>query len=225
MEETDTYLLISGIQHFAFCHRQWALAYIEEQWAENLRTVEGHLLHLRAHDAGAERQGDTIIVRDMPVLSHELRVRGMCDVVEFHADPGGITLKGKYGRDGKRYRPVPVEYKRGKPKENEADLLQLCAQAMCLEEMLLTDIPAGEIFYGEPRRRLRVTLDTPLRSRVRELTIEMRNLYDRGYVPKVKTGPFCRACSLMDICLPKLCKEPSVEKYIDAQLTEAEAEL
>ncbi|MDL2218171.1 CRISPR-associated protein Cas4 [Christensenellaceae bacterium OttesenSCG-928-M15] len=223
MYAAEEYLLLSGIQHFSFCRRQWALAYIEQQWQENRLTAEGHILHERAHESGAEKRGDTLIIRDMPVVSHTLGIRGACDVVEFHADPGGIVLHGNYGRKGIRYRPVPVEYKRGKPKEGAADLLQLCAQAICLEEMLVCDISQGYIFYGEPRRRLAVQLDAPLREEVAVLFREMHMLYARGHTPKVKPGNFCRACSLQDLCIPKLCKSQSVQAYIDKRVQEADA--
>lgn len=216
-------LLLSGIQHFAFCRRQWALIHIEQQWQENLRTVEGQLLHKHAHEAGAEKRGDIVTVCSLPVSSAELRVRGVCDVVEFHADENGVTLRGRYGREGVCYRPVPVEYKRGKPKENNADILQLCAQAMCLEEMLVCDIPKGYIFYGETRRRQAVQLDKILRSEVKETLDEMHMYYARGYTPKVKTGKFCNACSLRDVCLPKLCKTLSMPDYIDKMVKEADA--
>lgn len=143
----DEYLALSGIQHFAFCRRQWALIHIEQQWAENLRTVEGDLLHRRAHGENqTESRGDTLIVCGLRVVSHWLQVQGVCDVVEFHRDPAGVTLAGREGK----WQPYPVEYKRGKPTPFDADELQLCAQAMCLEEMLLCSIPEGSLFTANP---------------------------------------------------------------------------
>lgn len=125
-------LQLSGLQHFAFCRRQWALIQIEQQWQENLRTVEGELFHRRAHDEQQrELRGNTLILPGLPVFSRTLGVSGKCDVVEFHADPGGVPLQGEEGL----WLPFPVEYKRGAPKAHDADRLQLCAQAMCLEEM------------------------------------------------------------------------------------------
>ena len=116
----EDFLQLSGIQHFAFCRRQWALIHLEDQWAENLRTVEGGLLHKRAHDEKQrERRGDTLILRDLPVFSSILGVSGKCDVVEFRTDPSGISLRGEEGM----WRPYPVEYKRGRPKEHQADEL------------------------------------------------------------------------------------------------------
>lgn len=218
----DDALLISGIQHFAFCRRQWALIHIEQQWADNLRTVEGQILHRRAHEAGAERRGDVLTVRDMAVFSNALGIRGKCDVVEFHRDDGGVELRGPYGQKGALYKPIPIEYKRGKPKEEPADLLQLCAQALCLEEMLCCTVEEGRIFYGETRRRLSVLFDDDLRSQLKSMLGEMRDMYGRGFTPKVKTGKHCNACSLRDACLPKLCREMDVDEYIDGLVKEQE---
>ena len=160
MYTEDECLQLSGIQHFAFCRRQWALAYIEQQWQENVRTAEGRILHQNAHDASLkEKRGETIIVRAMPVSSAELGISGECDVVEFQEDEKGITLN----QYSKRYRAVPIEYKRGSPKAEDADLLQLTAQAMCLEEMLCCEISVGYIYYGETRRRLKVEISEELR--------------------------------------------------------------
>lgn len=207
----DDFLLLSGIQHFAFCRRQWALIHIEQQWQENLRTVEGNILHEKAHDDGfSEKRGDLIISRGMAVFSRTLGVSGVCDVVELHKCANGVSI---FGREG-LYQPIPVEYKRGKPKENDADILQLCGQAMCLEEMLLCEIKEGYMFYGETKHRLKVILDNDLRERVRDMLHEMHEIFNRRYTPKVKLTKGCKACSLSEICMPKLCKNMSVEKYI-----------
>ncbi|MDL2259202.1 CRISPR-associated protein Cas4 [Eubacteriales bacterium OttesenSCG-928-K08] len=223
MEPNEQSLLISGIQHFAFCRRQWALIHVEQQWQENLRTVEGQLLHKKAHEDTVEKRGDLLIVRDMPVFSNMLGIRGACDVVEFHVDAGGVPLQGRYGKQGVLYRPIPIEYKRGKPKEDSSDALQLCAQAMCLEEMLACDIHEGFLYYGETHRRLAIVFDAPLRQRLLEMLQEMHAIYLRGYTPKSKPGAFCRACSLKELCLPMLCKNPSVMTYVSAHLKEVDA--
>ncbi|MBC2871887.1 CRISPR-associated protein Cas4 [Bittarella massiliensis] len=214
----EEYLQLSGLQHFAFCRRQWALAYIEMQWAENLRTVEGEILHEKAHDPfGAEKRGDLLISRGMAVSSRRLGISGNCDVVEFHRDPGGISL---FGREG-LWLPVPVEYKRGRPKEGEADELQLCAQAICLEEMLACSaIPKAYLYYGETARRHTVELNDALRQRVEELLTEMHDLARRQHTPKGRWSKGCNACSLKNICLPRLCKEPSAAEYIRERLEE-----
>ena len=208
----EDFLQLSGIQHFAFCRRQWALIHLEQQWQENLRTVEGHILHEKAHDAFfIEKRGNLLIARGLPVFSRILGVSGACDVVEFHRSADGVSL---FGRE-ERYRPVPVEYKRGKPKEHRADELQLCCQAMCLEEMLLCEeIQIGYLYYGEPKRRQEVKLDETLRMQVCSMLEEMHSYYTRGYTPKSKPGKHCKACSLEDICMPRLYSAGSVEQYI-----------
>jgi CRISPR-associated exonuclease Cas4 len=207
----EEYLQLSGIQHFCFCRRQWALIHLEQQWAENGRTAEGDILHENAHDEGfAEKRGNILTVRGLRIQSPSLGISGSCDVVEFISDGGGVTLAGREGL----WRPYPVEYKRGSSKETDADRLQLCCQAMCLEEMLCCRIPEGALFYGETRRRERVPLTDELREEARSMLSEMHEYRKRGYTPKVKTGQFCRACSVNELCLPKLCRDPSASEYL-----------
>lgn len=217
MYDEEEFLQLSGIQHFAFCRRQWALAYIELQWQENVRTVEGRLLHENAHDAGIkEKRGDLIIVRAMPVHSRELGISGECDVVEFHRSEEGIPLSGHEGK----YAAVPVEYKRGRPKTNDVDALQVAAQALCLEEVLCCDIPYGAIYYGETRHREKIEFTEELRRKVQGMFAEMHKYYRQGYTPKVKWSKSCNACSLKDICLPVLNKNLSVKDYLDNKIKE-----
>ena len=213
----DKYLMISGIQHFKFCRRQWALIHIEQQWAENVHTVTGELMHKKAHDPYlTEKRKDTIITRALPVSSRTLGVSGECDIVEFQRVEDGIRLHGHRGL----YHVYPVEYKKGKPKETEEDHLQLAAQAMCLEEMFSTDIPEGAIFYGETRRREIVPISAQLRKEVADILEEMHQYYERGYTPKVKYQKACSACSLKEICLPELGRNVSVKTYIEQALKE-----
>lgn len=161
----EDYLQLSGIQHFVFCRRQWALIHIEQQWEENIRTVEGELLHEKAHDSTFdEKRNNILVIRAMPVVSHELRINGICDVVEFILSSKGISLAGRKGK----YRVFPIEYKRGEPKEDDSDILQLTAQAMCLEEMLCCQINSGALFYQKTRRRQKVVITQELRTKVRE---------------------------------------------------------
>ena len=184
MAAPDDYLPMSGIQHFCFCRRQWALIHLEQQWAENLRTAEGRLEHSRCHDTRqTERRGDQLIVRGMKVVSHRLRLSGDCDVVEFRADPEGVPLQGVEGR----WQPMPVEYKHGRAKENDADRLQLCAQAMALEEMLVCGIPQAALFYEETRRREVVPLTEELRQKTQAMADEMHQYFARD-TPQ-KSGP------------------------------------
>lgn len=215
MFSEDDYLQLSGIQHFAFCRRQWALIHIEDLWAENLRTTEGRLMHERAHDLSLrERRGDVITVRGAGVSSPSLGVSGQCDVLEYRADPAGVPLAGLEGT----WLPYPVEYKRGRPKSTHADMLQLCLQAMCLEEMLCCEIKEGALFYGETRRRERVEFTDELRREVKGCLGEMHQLYRRGRTPKVKPSKSCNACSLKDRCLPSLMKNRPVKDYIAAAM-------
>ena len=218
MYDDDEYLLISGIQHFAFCRRQWALIHIEAQWTENVLTVSGDLLHNRAHNQSLTgKRGDVIISRDMPVFSRTMKVRGKCDVVEFHRNEKGVSI---FGREGS-WLLCPVEYKRGKPKSHDADRLQLCAQAICLEEMLLCpEIQSAYLYYGETKRRETVPLEADLRETVHSMFAEMRDYYNRRYTPRVKRMKSCVSCSLKDSCLPKLPQEGKVSIYIDKALEE-----
>lgn len=220
--DTDGYLMMSGIQHFSFCRRQWALIHLEQQWAENLRTTEGQLLHRRCHDETFhEKRGNLLVVRGMRVVSHRLKMTGTCDVVEFHADPEGIALEGFPGH----WLPVPVEYKHGSPKINDADRLQLCAQAMALEEMLVCTIPQAFLFYAETRRRETVELTPELRQKAQSMAEEMSRLFARGYTPKVKPGKHCNACSLKELCLPALCRRADAAGYVRTYLLESEGEI
>lgn len=219
MYEEDEFLQLSGIQHFAFCRRQWALAYLEMQWQENVRTVEGKLLHEKAHDASIkEKRGDLLIVRALPVHSREIGISGECDVVEFHKSKDGVPLFGQK----EKYRAVPVEYKRGSPKKDDIDALQIAAQALCLEEMLCCEIPFGYIYYGETRHREKISFDDALRKKVRDLFLEMHKYDVQQYTPKVKRSKKCNACSLKDVCLPALNQDISVKDYICRRIGEKE---
>ena len=210
-------LMLSGLQHFAYCRRQWALIHVEQQWQENLHTAEGQVFHRRAHDEEqTEVRGDTIIVRGMRVQSERLGISGICDVVEFTRSPDGIALAGREGR----YQVHPVEYKKGAPKDHQADELQLCAQAMCLEEMLLCRIDEGSLFYGEPRRRTRVTFSPELRAQAEQMLGEMHQMDERGHTPRVKRHKGCSACSLKEICLPGMDRVPAASAYLRAHVQE-----
>lgn len=213
----DEYLQLSGLQHFIFCRRQWALIHIEQQWAENYRTIDGELMHEKAHDGtSSESRGDRHIVRGLRITSASLGVSGECDVVEFYRGGRGIPIGGKAGL----WQPYPVEYKRGEPKAESCDAMQLCAQAMCLEEMLCCPISEGALFYGQTRRRQIVAFTEELREQVKSSLEEMHQLYHRGYTPRVKPSKACNACSLKELCLPVLCRKKSVSSYLAAAMEE-----
>jgi CRISPR-associated protein Cas4 len=213
----EEFLMLSGLQHFTFCRRRWALIHIEQQWAENYRTVDGAIMHKTAHDKDFfESRGDRLITRGMAVFSATLGVSGECDVLEFLRSEGGITLAG---RDG-TWQPYPVEYKRGSFHSESGDALQLCGQAMCLEEMLCCDIPEGALYFGETRRRTVVPFMPELREQVKTSLAEMHELYRRSHTPKVKPKKSCQACSLVELCLPKLARIGAAGDYLRVRLEE-----
>ena len=213
----EDFLLLSGIQHFCFCRRQWALIHIEQQWKENLKTVEGNIVHENCHDEHFfEKRGDLLITRGIRIFSRIMGVTGQCDVVEFYKSEEGCLLHGYGGY----WLPYPVEYKRGKSKSIDADRLQLCGQAMCLEEMLGTTINKGAIYYHESNRREEVQLTDSLRKKVKDLLAEMHEYYSRGYTPVVKAKSGCASCSLKEICMPVICKKINVDSYYSKFLNE-----
>lgn len=207
-------LPLSGLQHYAFCERQWALIYLERQWDDNVQTMEGHHLHAKVHSGlQSEVQGDVVIARSVPLVSYRLGIYGVADVVEYHPTTrnAGIILPGLDGF----WRPHPVEYKRGRPKAFDWDEVQLCAQAMCLEEMSGVSVPVGSFYYGRTRRRLKVEFTAELRKRVTELAKEMHHAFNRGITPPAPRGARCSLCSLKDLCVPKLTRRKrSVRAYV-----------
>lgn len=207
-EADDDALPISGLQHLAFCPRQWALIHLEQMWVENSRTAEGRVLHERVDLPGENRRANVRTVRGMWLRSDRLRLTGRADVVEFR--PG----------------PYPVEYKRGKSKPNDCDTVQLCAQALCLEEMLDSSIASGAIFYGNPRRRLEIDFTPELRKRTEDLAATMHRLYRDRETPAAIPGPYCRNCSLVDVCLPEAtAKEDSAANWVLQQLGSLQQEV
>ncbi len=193
VEAPDDALPLSGLQHLAFCPRQWALIHLEQAWAENRLTAEGRLLHEKADLPGQSRRHDLRTVRGLPLSSRRLGLTGRADVVEFRPEP------------------FPVEYKRGRRKPDDCDLVQLCAQALCLEEMLCQPVPRGAIFYGDPRRRLEVEFSPQLRARTGTLAAEMHRLYQSRETPSAKPGNYCQNCSLLNICLPNATAESTIQ--------------
>ena len=213
----DEFLMLSGLQHFQFCRRQWALIHIEQEWQENVLTLEGNALHEKADNPHIrEKRGDTIYVRALPIHSSILGINGICDMVEFTQCEGGITLPREQGT----FAVKPIEYKRGKPKTHDADLVQLVAQVMCLEEMLQTMIDEAAIYYHEVKRRTVVPITEEWREKVIAMTEEMHNYYTRRHTPRVKTGKHCTSCSLRHICLPELMEKESVESYLKRMMAQ-----
>ena len=217
----DELLSLSGIQHFCFCKRQWALIHVEQQWSENLRTAEGHIIHERVDDPFFnESRGNNVITRAVPVVSYSLGLTGIADVIEYTRSDAGIPIPDHDGLWLMR----PVEYKRGKPKIDERDEVQLCAQVMCLEEMFGVMINEADFFYNEIRRRQHLKITNALRNLVSSLANEMHEVFRNGITPEAESGKHCSLCSLIDICIPKLTKKKSpVKNYIGKHVTEARA--
>ncbi|MEL7624625.1 MAG: CRISPR-associated protein Cas4 [Clostridiales bacterium] len=212
----EEYLLISGIQHFIFCRRQWALIHIERLWEENFFTLDGQIKHEKIEDGAYETKNDKKILRSLPIVSHKLRIQGKCDVVELKPDPNGFYFS-KYEE---KYNVYPIEYKRGKPKKDESDKMQLLAEAMCLEEMLGVHIEEGACFYFETRRRESVVFTADMRERLVKMIEEMNQYYDRKYTPRVKKSAKCKSCSLKNLCLPELSEAGWVSKYMEKRIKE-----
>lgn len=211
----EDYLQLSGIQHFIFCRRQWALIHIEGLWVDSDLTLEGDFLHERAHDPQLDGMArGAFVSRAMPLRSRRLGLSGACDVVEFRPAEGGVPLAGKRGL----FAPYPIEYKRGRSKADDCDRAQLCAQAMCLEEMLGIQIPEGAVYYAQTRRRECVQLSRELRQAVEKAVCEMHALAEKSWTPRAKKRKGCDSCSLKDVCLPALERAKDVDGYISERL-------
>ena len=210
----DQLIPISALQHWVFCPRQCGLIHLEQAWAENRLTAEGRLLHDRVHETDTENRPGIRIVRGLRLVSYELGLVGQADVVEFHHSDCGIALPGASGL----WQPFPVEYKRGKPKKDNSDNIQLCAQAMCLEEMLKTAVPRGAFFYGKPRRRTEVELDASLREVTCQTAKAVHNVFESRQTPAARYAKKCDNCSLYAQCLPKT---TGLNKKIDVYLSKA----
>jgi len=183
---------LSALQHYLYCPRQCALIHVERMWAENRLTAEGRILHEASDKGGARRRNGVRTATAVPLACHRLGLAGVADVVEFRRTASGET-------------PFPVEYKRGKPKLHRADEAQLCAQALCLEEMMETCVPEGAMFYGETRRRVEVPFDAELRALTERTAGAVRDLLNRETLPPADyEARKCRGCSLVELCRPRL---------------------
>ncbi len=204
MYSEDDLRMISALQHLLFCPRQCALIHIEQQWTENRLTAEGRILHERVHSAGKESRRTVKIEFDVPIRSLKLGLIGRTDVVEFHLQDYDCWL------------PFPVEYKRGRPKKDNSDRVQLCAQAICLEEMLDVQINSGALYYGTKKRRIEIIFDSSLRQITAETAEKLHELLNSRITPPPKYSPGCESCSFIDTCLPKTAgKKKRVSTYIE----------
>jgi CRISPR-associated exonuclease Cas4 len=200
-------LMISALQHYIFCPRQCALIHTEQAWGENRLTAEGRIMHERVHEAGNETRGTVRTARGLPLRSLRLGIVGMADMVEFHKEAQG------------RWRPFPVEYKRGKPKPDHSDAIQLCAQAICLEEMVGVEVSAGALYYGRTHHRHDVAFDAGLRAEVEKTVESVRALLESGRTPEPVYSKRCENCSIVAECLPKtIGKHKSAKRYLASAL-------
>lgn len=209
----DDYLMLSGIQHFFFCKRQWALIHIEQQWADNQATMEGNYIHDKADNPFiVESRKDVFISRAVPISSKELGLSGIIDVLEYSQDEIGIKIVGKEGL----WRPNIVEYKRGKPKKDKMDIMQLTAQVICLEEMSGYEFQSSDLYYHETNRRTKVQISKELKNEAKNVAYEMHRIYKDGITPEAESYKNCKLCSLNDICMPRLTKKKvNVSNYIE----------
>ena len=214
---TDEDLLpISGLQHLTFCERQWAIIHMEMGWEENVRTIEGKQLHEFVHEQGTNVRSGVRMARGLRLRSLTLGLYGVADLVEFHLYDGGTELSGFPGR----WLPYPVEYKRGRKRYDSADELQLCAQALCLEEMLNVPVIKGAVYYGQPRRRTEIDLTAALREEVSRLCSRARELYESRRMPPPRAGRHCSNCSLENACAPDLAAKDTSARYVAKLLKE-----
>lgn len=207
--ESDELIPISALQHYAFCPRQCGLIHLERVWAENRLTVEGDILHARVQEGETSSREALRIYRSLPLVSHRLGLIGQSDVVEIRRSEDGGECA------------FPVEYKRGRPKAHDADRVQLCAQALCIEEMLGLAVPEGALFYGEPRRREAVRLDAALRRRTEEIAAGVAAMMRSTVLPPPLFGPHCRSCSLQEICRPEVAAGRSAVRFMERARLEA----
>ena len=216
MYSEDDLIPLSALQHLLFCERQCALIHVEQMWNENLFTAEGKIMHERVDEANRESRGDVRIEFGMPLRSLRLGLVGKADVVEFHRKSASQNAKSP------EWVPFPVEYKRGKPKKDNCDRVQLCAQALCLEEMLDIEIPCGALFYGKTRRRKDVNFDNALRQETESAAIQLHKLIESGKTPNPVYTPKCKSCSFFHVCLPKTIeKRHSVKQYLSGAIRES----
>lgn len=220
MYTDDDMLMLSGIQHYRFCPRQWALIHIEQQWMENRLTQEGQILHKHVDDPSyRQKSGNCICLRSVSLSSYKLGLYGISDLVELHPTEDNVNYITHPSYPGK-WMPYPVEYKHGRPKHNAEDSVQLAAQAMCLEEIYDIHIHTGAIYYAEIRRREEIEISECLRDTVYECTNEMHKIFNEESIPPIAYNKKCKKCSLIDICMPQSDKCTKVKYYLNKSLYE-----
>jgi len=218
--EEDDMLMLSGIQHFAFCPRQWALIHLEQLWDDNRLTMEGQIMHQNVDDPFyRQKMGSIICLRSVNIASKELGLYGQTDLVELHPSDSPINAITHPMYPG-YWNPYPVEYKHGKSKKDNIDAVQLAAQGMCLEEQYNIHIAEGALYYGKTRSREIVEFSEELRSEVSNLAASMHQVFSKGQLPRAKKTPSCKSCSVKDICIPSITGLNSVSDYLNTNLYE-----
>lgn len=222
----DDLVMLSALQHYLFCPRQCALIHVEGGWSENYLTAAGRVLHERVDRQGGETRRDVHLATSLRLVSGRLGVMGVADKVEFHrveepVDANGRVIAARLPNRPGYWQPHPVEYKRGRPKEHRADEVQLCGQALCLEEMLGVVIPSGDLFYGETRRRVEVVFDVELRDLTERVIARVRDLVSQGVTPPPEVGKKCESCSLKETCRPdETSSDRSARRWLENRLDE-----
>lgn len=223
--QDDEMVMISALQHFLFCPRQCALIHLEQQWQENYLTASGNLMHERVDRRESSTRHNLHYATGLRIFSRKYGLVGIADMVEFQ------QVETEFDEEQKRvatplkglrlfWKPFPVEYKRGSPKSNEVDLIQLCAQAMCMEEMLNVEIREGALFYGQTRHREKVIFADNLRQKVIEVSKNIHDMFRSGGIPPPHYSRSCRACSLNELCLPEQ-KQGAASVWLQTQIEEA----
>ena len=203
--EHNDRLPISAIKQYAYCKRRFGLMFIDNEFSDNYKTIEGNILHENVNDPFFnEKRGDKYYSRSVPVYSVKLNLYGVVDIIEFIRDDDGITIPTHKGL----WKINPIEYKNGKPEKSRADNLQLCAQAMCLEEMFSTNISVADIYYGKLRKRINITLTDDLRNTVEQFIYEINHLIEIAIIPEKPDNQNCNLCSLINTCMPKIFDKP-----------------
>jgi CRISPR-associated exonuclease Cas4 len=212
----DDFIQISALQHYVYCPRQCGLIHVDNAWNENMFTVRGEILHEKVDTNTYETRGTKKAIRGLRIHSNRLGIVGRCDVVEFYEqDPiKRFPSSGDKTELKETFNIIPVEYKSGEPKNDLSDKVQLCAQVLCLEEMLNAKIKSGAFFYGKIRRRNQIEIDEELRKQTEEIITSVHEIISRKIVPAAKYSEKCRNCSLEDVCMPKAMNEKKLRQYI-----------
>ena len=222
MYTDEDMLMLSGIQHYRFCPRQWALIHLEQKWDENRLTIEGQIQHRHVDDPSYRQKcGDRIVLRSVHLVSYQLGLYGISDAIELVPTEDSVNSIHHPSYPG-LWKPIPIEYKHGHPKQNEIDEVQLVAQVICLEEMYSIHLEYGDFFYWETRHRQEVEITPKLRRIVEDCAREMHSVFKSGIIPGFSVGKHCVSCSLKNVCLPELKKCTTVRNYLEKYLKNEE---